>query len=63
MSKGIQMICWEFLVQSRWQYEMRVKSEVGTSSQKEDLEIFSATEVIPAALQRRDWKIGEEGGD
>lgn len=50
-------------MQSRWQYEMRVKSEVGTSSQKEDLEIFSATEVIPAALQRRDWKIGEEGGD
>lgn len=54
------MLCWEllfleFLVQSQVA-EMRVQPAVGTSLWREDLEMFLATEIILAALQRRGRK-------
>lgn len=54
------MVCWEllfleFLVQSQVA-EMRVQPAVGTSLWREDLEMFLATEIILAALQRRGRK-------
>lgn len=58
-AEGIHIVYWELLFLEclvRRQTAVLDEGEAISGDWREDLEMFSATEIILAALQRRDWK-------